>query len=52
MLNRHFLRHALRLTFVRAFADENCPMSGGYAPEVCLISIRNLSDSRPIVYGR
>ena len=52
MLNRYFLWHALRLTFVRDFADENCPRSGGYAPEVCPISIRNLADSCPNFYGR
>ena len=52
MLNRLFSWHALRLTFVRDFADENCPRSGGYAPEVCPISIRNLADSCPNFYGR
>jgi hypothetical protein len=47
-----FHTHALRLTFVRDFADEYCPRTGGYAPEVCPIFIRNLSDCRPIFYGR
>jgi hypothetical protein len=52
MLNRHFSRHALRLSELRDFASENYPRSGGYSLEVRPISIRNLSDSYPKFYGR
>jgi hypothetical protein len=51
MLNSHFLRHALPLTFVRAFASDNYPKTGRDWPiivvnqdDFCPIIIRSLSE--------